>query len=179
MESSARTLHLIHADGDVFSFGGPLQKNLNDLLQWPATSQFAGKGFREFATEAMADDAAEKLIALLSELRAFRSSGVGYTAVLHRGDGLASVFGNRRPIFTLLGPVIEMAHQILEHHSTLFLADSDSISPFSSMSSTIATSHFVECAHRFSPDWVRSLPPSTPFAVKSVGLLRLYSIPLE
>jgi hypothetical protein len=177
MESSARTLHLIYADGDVFSFGGPLQKNLNDLLLWPATSQFAGKGFREFATETMADDAAEKLIVLLSELRAFRTSGVDYTAVLHRGDGLASVFGNRRPIFTLLGPVTEMAHQILAHQSRLLVESDGSIFPV--LSSTVATAHFVDPAYRFAPAWVRSLPPSAPCAVKSLGLLRLYTIPSE
>jgi hypothetical protein len=166
-QSGSPVLHLIHADGDHFRVGGPLRRDLSDFGRQAAVSLVAGKPLGNlFAAELAADVASLELARLVGNLL---TAQVKCVSVLHRGDGLAAVFGYRRPSFALLGPVAEAAQCIV---------DAVSGGP-SSNTVTLATFQFAEMANRCAGAWAGTgvtLNPAIPIAIKGLGKIRAHPI---
>jgi hypothetical protein len=158
------SLHLVYADGDTFTCGGPLQRDVKGWEQKPATSSFAGRAMGRFVLERVADQAAMDLIRLVASV----INQAACTAVLHRGDGLAVVTGERRPTFSLFGPVCEVARNILEAGYFQTYVASESVA--------LATSTFVEASRNYYDTWKGAglaLGASVPFSMKAGGVQRV------
>jgi hypothetical protein len=100
---------LIRMEGDQVLLGGPLQRPTVVLETMPATSQMAGVALGRIFQEKVTTRTSVSLVAVLGKL--LRLAPI--TAVLHRGDGLAVVFGSQRPTFSIEGCVMESSSLLL------------------------------------------------------------------